>query len=95
MKTWDLIVIGAGPAGSACASLCAKAGKSVLLLEAARFPRDKVCGDCLNPAVWPVIERLGLRTRIDALPSSTPKHPLRSISSSSSHTPLSSSGTSP
>ena len=73
MKTWDLIVIGAGPAGSACASLCAKAGKSVLLLEAARFPRDKVCGDCLNPAVWPVIERLGLRTRIDALPSSSPK----------------------
>ncbi|MEI6376393.1 MAG: NAD(P)/FAD-dependent oxidoreductase [bacterium] len=73
MKTWDIIVIGAGPAGSACASLCAKAGRSVLLLEAARFPRDKVCGDCLNPSVWPVIELLGLRTRIDSLPSSSPK----------------------
>jgi hypothetical protein len=72
MKTWDLIVIGAGPAGSTCASFCASSGKRVLLLEAARFPRDKVCGDCLNPAVWPVIERLGLASRIEALPSSSP-----------------------
>lgn len=73
MKAWDLIVIGAGPSGSSCATLCAMAGKRVLLLEAARFPRDKVCGDCLNPAVWPVIERLGLVSRVGSLPSSTPK----------------------
>lgn len=73
MKTWDLIVIGAGPAGSTCASLCSQVGMRVLLLEAARFPRDKVCGDCMNPAVWPVIKRLDLSSRIDALPSSTPK----------------------
>ena len=72
MKPWDLIVIGAGPAGSTCASLCAEAGKRVLLLDAARFPRDKVCGDCLNPAVWPVLDRLGLSHRVAALPSTAP-----------------------
>jgi flavin-dependent dehydrogenase len=41
-----------------------------LLLERAIFPREKVCGDCLNPACWPVLDRLGLRERILALPHS-------------------------
>ena len=72
MKKFDLIVIGAGPAGSCCASLCAKEGMRVLLLESSRFPRDKVCGDCLNPAVWPVFERLGISSRVRELPSSSP-----------------------
>jgi len=73
MKELDLIVIGAGPAGSTCAALTAAAGRSVLLLEAARFPRDKVCGDCLNPKVWPVLESLGIRELVLALPSSSPR----------------------
>lgn len=72
MKKWDLIVIGAGPAGSSCAALCAKAGMSVLLLESARFPRDKVCGDCLNPAVWPILDKLQISSRVQGLPSSSP-----------------------
>ncbi len=73
MKKWDLIVIGAGPAGSSCAAFCAKAGMNVLLLESARFPRDKVCGDCLNPSVWPILDRLDISSRIQGLSHSSPR----------------------
>lgn len=45
----DVIVVGAGPAGSATAHYLARNGHSVLLLEKATFPRDKVCGDGLTP----------------------------------------------
>lgn len=45
----DVIVVGAGPAGSAAAHYLASAGLDVLLLEKATFPRDKVCGDGLTP----------------------------------------------
>ncbi|MBV9094377.1 MAG: FAD-dependent oxidoreductase, partial [Streptosporangiaceae bacterium] len=45
----DVIVVGAGPAGSATAFYLAQAGLDVLLLEKARFPREKVCGDGLTP----------------------------------------------
>jgi menaquinone-9 beta-reductase len=53
----EVIVVGAGPAGSATAHRLAAAGRDVLLLEKARFPRDKVCGDGLTPrAVRSLIE---------------------------------------
>ena len=45
----EVIVVGAGPAGSATAHRLASAGRDVLLLEKAAFPRDKVCGDGLTP----------------------------------------------
>jgi menaquinone-9 beta-reductase len=45
----DVIIVGAGPSGSAAAYYLAQAGLSVLLIEKARFPRDKVCGDGLTP----------------------------------------------
>ena len=51
---YDLIVVGAGPAGSACAITAARAGVKVLLLEKDRFPRQKVCGEFVSP------ESLGL-----------------------------------
>jgi len=51
---YDLIVMGAGPAGSACAITAARAGAKVLLLEKDRFPRQKVCGEFVSP------ESLGL-----------------------------------
>ncbi len=44
------------------------AGLRVLVLERAVFPRDKVCGDCLNPDAWPVLARLGLEDAVRALP---------------------------
>jgi geranylgeranyl reductase family protein len=49
MKTYDTIIVGAGPAGSAAAIQLAEAGLDVLLLEKAQFPRDKVCGDFVSP----------------------------------------------
>ncbi|HEU4415369.1 MAG TPA: NAD(P)/FAD-dependent oxidoreductase [Candidatus Angelobacter sp.] len=51
---YDLIVAGAGPAGSACAITAARAGARVLLLERDHFPRQKVCGEFVSP------ESLGL-----------------------------------
>ena len=47
-ESYDLIVIGAGPAGSAAAITAARAGMSVLLLERGRFPRHKVCGEFIS-----------------------------------------------
>lgn len=70
MSAYDVAVIGAGPAGATCAALCAVGGLRTLLLERANFPREKVCGDCLNPACWPVLDRLGVRQRVLALPHS-------------------------
>ena len=64
---FDVAIVGAGPAGATCAAFCADAGLRVLLLERETFPREKVCGDCLNPSCWPVLERLGVEQRIRAL----------------------------
>jgi menaquinone-9 beta-reductase len=65
---YDVAIIGAGPAGSTCAAFCAQAGWRTLLIERARFPRDKVCGDCLNPGCWPILERLGAAELVRAQP---------------------------
>ena len=46
---WDVIIVGAGPAGCAAAIAVAEQGRAVLLLDAKEFPRRKVCGGCLNP----------------------------------------------
>jgi menaquinone-9 beta-reductase len=70
MEIFDVAIIGGGPAGSSCAAFCALAGLHTLVLERARFPREKVCGDCLNPSCWPVLERLGLAQRVWGLPHS-------------------------
>ena len=70
MQTFDVAIVGGGPAGSSCAAFCALAGLETLVLERERFPREKVCGDCLNPSCWPVLERLGLTQRVRDLPHS-------------------------
>jgi geranylgeranyl reductase family protein len=64
---YDVIIVGGGPAGASCAAFAAVAGLRVLLLERETFPREKVCGDCLNPACWELLERLGLDDRVRAL----------------------------
>lgn len=56
---YDVIIIGAGPAGSAAATFLARAGVSTLMLERHRFPRDKVCGDGLTPQALYWLEQLG------------------------------------
>lgn len=65
---YDVAIVGAGPGGSTCAALCATAGWKTLLLDRATFPRDKVCGDCVNPACWPILDRLGVSDQLLALP---------------------------
>jgi geranylgeranyl reductase family protein len=57
---YDVIVVGGGPAGASCGSFCAKGNLRTLILEKTTFPREKVCGDCINPACWPVLDRLGI-----------------------------------
>ncbi len=54
-------IIGAGPAGCVAASVLARGGWDVDLIEQHRFPRDKVCGECLSPLGMEVLDRLGLR----------------------------------
>src|SRR5438445_214178 len=64
MEVVDVAIVGGGPAGSTCAAFCAAAGLRTLVLERGRFRREKVCGDCLNPACWPVLARLELAEEI-------------------------------
>jgi len=56
----DVIVVGAGPAGSTAAFYLAQAGLDVLLLEKARFPREKVCGDGLTPRAVKSLVSMGI-----------------------------------
>jgi len=68
MDLFDVAIVGGGPAGSSCAAFCALAGLRALVLEREKFPREKVCGDCLNPSCWAVFSRLDLAKRVRALP---------------------------
>jgi 2-polyprenyl-6-methoxyphenol hydroxylase-like FAD-dependent oxidoreductase len=56
----DITLIGAGPAGSAAALMLARLGWCVTLIEQSRFPRDKVCGECVSAVGVDVLERLGV-----------------------------------
>lgn len=56
----DVLVVGGGPAGSTAATLLARAGRSVILVDKARFPRDKCCGDGLTTLALRELEALGL-----------------------------------
>jgi geranylgeranyl reductase family protein len=59
LKT-DVVVVGAGPSGCAAASVLAENGLKVTLIDRARFPRDKVCGDGVTPRALACLQRLGL-----------------------------------
>lgn len=70
MQVFDVAIVGGGPAGSSCAAFCAMAGLQPLIIDREKFPREKVCGDCLNPSCWPVLGRLELADRVRELPHS-------------------------
>ena len=61
----DVLVVGAGPAGSAAAAWCARHNLDVLLVDAEEFPRDKPCGDGLTPRAIAELDSLGLSSWLD------------------------------
>lgn len=63
---WDAVVVGGGPAGSTAALHLATAGHRVLLLERARYPRPKACGDLLIPDAIAALRRAGLHAVVAA-----------------------------
>jgi len=67
-EDWDVAVIGAGVAGSASAIRLAGRGLRVVLMDKAAWPRDKVCGGCINGAALDALSVLGLRDVADAGP---------------------------
>lgn len=67
--TVDAVVAGAGPAGAVAALVLARAGAKVLVVERARFPRPKLCGDTVNPGAIAILRELQLDHVVaDALP---------------------------
>jgi flavin-dependent dehydrogenase len=63
----DALIIGGGPAGAVAAIELAGRGRSVVLVEQRRFPRDKVCGECLSSLGISVLQRLGVATSVGHL----------------------------
>ena len=63
---FDAIIMGAGLAGSAAAILLARAGWQVALVEKQRFPRRKVCGECLAASNFPLLDALGIGSEFGA-----------------------------
>ena len=61
----DVIIVGAGPAGSTAAAILAGRGRDVILVDRAAFPRDKTCGDGLTPRAIAMLDRLGVRARLE------------------------------
>jgi flavin-dependent dehydrogenase len=66
-RIWDAIVVGAGPAGAVTALGLAQTGLRALLVDHSNFPREKVCGGCLNADAVSGIRKLGLGPQLDAL----------------------------
>ncbi|MDX1740257.1 MAG: geranylgeranyl reductase family protein [Rhodothermales bacterium] len=61
---YDVIIVGAGPAGSSAAALLAREGQRVLLVDKQHFPRDKVCGDAIGGKSLAILDRLGVTQQL-------------------------------
>ena len=64
---YDVVIVGAGPAGSTCAIILGRMGYNVLLVDKARFPRDKACGDGVSGKSVAMLKELGLLNQISSI----------------------------
>jgi len=62
----DVVIVGAGPAGSVAGAVLARAGARVRIVDRASFPRPKLCGDTINPGTLACLYRLGVGEVVDA-----------------------------
>ena len=67
-EAYDLIIVGGGPAGAASALYAKRQGLRVLLVDKARFPRDKICGDALSGKAVAILHELDLLDKVRDLP---------------------------
>ncbi|MBI4176678.1 MAG: geranylgeranyl reductase family protein, partial [Candidatus Aenigmarchaeota archaeon] len=67
-KQYDVIVVGGGPTGTIAAMYLKKAGKDVLLIDKAKFPRDKICGDAQGRKAAMVMKELGIYEEYKKIP---------------------------
>ncbi len=81
MREVDVVVVGAGPAGTAAAITARRAGLTVAVVDKARFPREKICGDGLTTTCLRLLDELGLDPRrvaswhrVDDVAISSPSH---------------------
>jgi flavin-dependent dehydrogenase len=82
-RTWDAIVVGAGPAGALTARQLARRGLQTLLVDGKRFPRPKVCGGCLNQRAISALRQMGLGKVLDEC-DGVPQDELRIVAGSRS-----------
>jgi geranylgeranyl reductase family protein len=68
MSDFDVIIVGAGPAGSTLAAFLGRRGVSTLLLDKDTFPRDKVCGEYMSPEATATLDRAGVLEKVEAAP---------------------------
>ncbi|MBM3229736.1 FAD-binding protein, partial [Candidatus Parvarchaeota archaeon] len=67
-EKFDVIIVGAGPGGSALAAFLGKEGRKVLLLEKSQFPRDKTCGDAVGGKCTKILRELGISADMEKNP---------------------------
>ncbi len=86
-KIFDVIIVGAGPAGSACAIELAKSGLHIALLDKATFPRDKTCGDALSVDVINQLRKLSdtLAEQFETLENKIPSYGVKIFSPDHNH----------
>jgi flavin-dependent dehydrogenase len=76
---YEVVIVGAGPAGSSAAAVLAEHGHDVALLEREPFPRYRI-GESLIPYCWFALDRLGLAQRMEASAFTVPKHSVQFVS---------------
>ena len=74
METYDLIIVGGGPAGATAALYAQRRGLTTLLLDKEHFPRDKICGDALSGKTVAILHELDLLEEVGALPGAAINH---------------------